>query len=82
VIALSRDGETADLFDGALEGEIGHEPRGGHGFGYDPIFLVAGDARGRTLAELAPAEKNGISHRARAIAKLKTTLRALAGAAK
>lgn len=47
-----------------LEGVIAEEPRGAHGFGYDPIFLVP--ELGRTTAELAPEEKNRISHRGKA----------------
>lgn len=50
--------------DGACEGEIGFEPRGTHGFGYDPVFYLP--ERGVTMAELPTAEKNKISHRARA----------------
>ena len=49
-------------------GEIAREPRGTNGFGYDPYFLVPGT--GRTAAELAPEEKNRISHRGQALAKL------------
>ena len=56
--------------EGACEGRIGHAPRGDGGFGYDPLFLIAGDAAGRTMAELAPDEKNRISHRARALESL------------
>jgi XTP/dITP diphosphohydrolase len=56
--------------DGACEGRIGRAPRGAGGFGYDPLFLVDGDAAGRTMAELAPDEKNRISHRARALEKM------------
>jgi XTP/dITP diphosphohydrolase len=50
--------------DGACEGEVGFEPRGTNGFGYDPIFKVA--ECGVRMAELSTAEKNKISHRARA----------------
>ncbi len=59
---------------GTFEGRIGFPgevPRGGHGFGYDPLFLVAPDFS-RTSAELSPVEKNGLSHRgvaARAMAQ-------------
>ncbi len=56
--------------EGACEGRIGHAPRGAGGFGYDPLFFVDGDDGGRTMAELAPDEKNRISHRARALAVL------------
>ena len=46
------------------EGRIAHEPRGVHGFGYDPLFIVgAGD---RTMAELTTDEKNRVSHRGQA----------------
>ena len=51
---------------GTIEGSIAHEPRGGNGFGYDPLLLVAGDPKGRTSAELSPEEKNERSHRAAA----------------
>ncbi len=50
--------------EGVLEGVITEAPRGTGGFGYDPVFEVAG--LGRTLAELDEPEKNAISHRARA----------------
>ena len=55
--------------EGDCEGMIGFEPRGEHGFGYDPLFWPA-DTPGRTMAELEPAEKNAISHSARALAQL------------
>lgn len=57
------------VVDGACEGEIGHEPRGTGGFGYDPYFRPV-EAPGRTMAELTMAEKNAISHRGRAVEKL------------
>ncbi len=57
----------------ACEGRIALAPRGQGGFGYDPLFLVEdGD---RTMAELGDAEKNRISHRARALAALVAALR-------
>jgi len=49
-------------------GSIAHAPRGENGFGYDPLFLVPG--RDRTAAELDAEEKNRISHRAQALARL------------
>jgi XTP/dITP diphosphohydrolase len=49
-------------------GEIARAPRGNGGFGYDPLFLPHGMAK--TAAELAPEEKNGISHRGQALGKL------------
>ena len=50
---------------GVLEGRITLEPRGGNGFGYDPVFEV--EDSGRTLAEFDAGEKNARSHRARAV---------------
>jgi len=54
-------------------GEIAHAPRGTNGFGYDPLFLPQGMEK--SAAELAPAEKNRISHRGQALAKLLELLR-------
>lgn len=59
--------------DGDCEGTIGHERRGGNGFGYDPLFLPA-DTPGKTMAELLPAEKNAISHRFHALEDLAAKL--------
>jgi XTP/dITP diphosphohydrolase len=53
--------------EGVLEGTIAAQPRGRHGFGYDPIFTLPD---GRRLAELTLDEKNLLSHRARAMAAL------------
>ena len=60
------------LFEGVCEGMIVREVRGGGGFGYDPIFLVS--ALGRTMAELAPWEKNRVSHRGIAARKAAAAL--------
>jgi XTP/dITP diphosphohydrolase len=66
-------GESEELVaEGALEGRIVDAPRGTRGFGYDPVFEV--DGLGRTLAEIEPAEKNALSHRARAVRELKRLL--------
>jgi XTP/dITP diphosphohydrolase len=58
--------------EGSCEGRIAREPRGGGGFGYDPLFLV--DGFGRTMAELTDDEKNRVSHRAAAVAALRPAL--------
>jgi XTP/dITP diphosphohydrolase len=58
--------------DGALQGTITDTPRGTNGFGYDPVFVPRGETR--TYAELADAEKNAISHRARAVRWLRKLL--------
>ena len=66
VIVLVRQDGTEVVAEGACEGHIGTEPRGEHGFGYDPLFWP--DAvPGRTMAELPMAEKNAISHRGAAL---------------
>jgi XTP/dITP diphosphohydrolase len=68
VLALARKGEVLGMFEGVVEGQIADRPRGSHGFGYDPIFIPNGFQR--TFGELAPAEKDQLSHRARALEKL------------
>ena len=65
-IAIAVPGGATEIVEGECEGKVVTEPRGGGGFGYDPLFLLP--ERGQTMAELAPAEKNAISHRARAFA--------------
>ncbi len=55
-----------------IEGLIAHEIKGENGFGYDPIFLVP--EKGKTTAELSPEEKNAISHRGKALKKMKELL--------
>jgi XTP/dITP diphosphohydrolase len=66
------DPETGDetLFEGTCEGSLAADPRGDDGFGYDPAFLPDDGPPGRTMAELAPAEKDAISHRGRAVSQL------------
>ncbi len=68
VVALAVAGQPTRWIEGVLEGTIAHAPRGQGGFGYDPIFVPVDESR--TLAELTPEEKNRISHRARAVARL------------
>lgn len=65
------DGETA-LFEGRVEGSLTWPPRGQMGFGYDPVFVPAG--HDLSFAELDPAQKHAISHRADAFAKLVATV--------
>lgn len=67
VIAIADLGGELKLVDGSVEGVIAFTPRGSHGFGYDPVFLLPDE--GKTMAELLPEEKNRISHRAAASAK-------------
>jgi XTP/dITP diphosphohydrolase len=62
--------------DGTIEGVVAQSPRGAGGFGYDPLFLPDGFG-GRSFAELAPAEKDSVSHRARAVRAMLPGLRQL-----
>jgi len=71
VIALIFNGEEY-LFEGISDGTIIRERRGSEGFGYDPVFLP--DGKSLTFAEMELAEKNSVSHRARAFEKLREFL--------
>ena len=73
VAAASADG-TEFVVTGTIEGKIGYEERGEHGFGYDPIFYLPDMSM--TTAELPPEEKNAISHRGRALELMKQRLAA------
>lgn len=59
--------------EGRLAGRIALAPRGEHGFGYDPVFELPG--RGLTVAQLSTEEKNAISHRGQALARMAAQLR-------
>ncbi len=74
VMALVLPDQVTVITEGRVEGHVSTELRGANGFGYDPLFLLDS---GLTTAELAPAEKNAISHRGRALAKLQPILRCL-----
>ena len=71
-MAIARPDGDVVLVEGTCEGLIAREPRGDHGFGYDPIFYVP--ELGKTMAELPPGEKNAISHRAQAVRSAKRVL--------
>ena len=58
---------------GSCDGFIARVPRGSGGFGYDPLFVVP-ELAGRVMAELGEAEKNSVSHRARAVRALRPVL--------
>lgn len=73
VVFVDPQGEEVSA-EGSCEGQITDVARGAGGFGYDPYFLVDGDAAGRTMAELQAAEKHSLSHRGRAIRTLVATL--------
>ncbi len=61
--------------EGSCEGLIGFEPKGDGGFGYDPLFFVGE----KSFAELSGAEKDALSHRGKALAKLEKELKRLFG---
>jgi XTP/dITP diphosphohydrolase len=67
-LALASPVGDVDLHEGQVFGMITWPPRGTRGFGYDPIFVPEGCEE--TFGEMAPKEKDAISHRARAFAKL------------
>ncbi|MFM8550848.1 MAG: XTP/dITP diphosphatase [Nitrospiraceae bacterium] len=70
VAAMARPGtERVEVVEGELKGLIAEAPAGTQGFGYDPVFFVP--ELGKTLAQLTPEEKNRVSHRARAFAKIR-----------
>jgi XTP/dITP diphosphohydrolase len=62
------EGRKQSFFEGKVSGSIASEPSGSAGFGYDPVFVPAGETR--TFAQMSAANKNKISHRARAVAAL------------
>ncbi len=67
-MVLAREGLEQAHFTGTVEGWIIEEPRGGQGFGYDPLFIP--DGFDQTFAELGERVKNTLSHRSRALAKV------------
>jgi XTP/dITP diphosphohydrolase len=72
-IALALPEGKVRVLEGIVEGRIASEMRGKNGFGYDAIFVPRGHKR--TFAQMKPAMKNRLSHRARALKKLKALLR-------
>jgi XTP/dITP diphosphohydrolase len=73
VMALVDAGDGRErVVEGELHGQIAEAPAGDSGFGYDPVFYVP--EVGKTLAELTPVEKNRISHRGRALAKVRALI--------
>lgn len=75
-VAFVRFPDGRELWrEGAVDGAIADAPRGGSGFGYDPVF-VPDEGGGRTFAELNPEEKHAISHRGRAFRALARALTA------
>lgn len=71
-LVLVGPGKEPLMVEGKVYGEILEEPRGNNGFGYDPLFYLP--EKGKSMAELSSAEKNRISHRAKAIQQLEAHL--------
>jgi XTP/dITP diphosphohydrolase len=72
VLVLAGPGGAEHIFEGRCDGRLLQEPRGGAGFGYDPLFVPAGYKE--SFAELGEAVKNALSHRGRAWAQLASWL--------
>ncbi|MDD4844936.1 MAG: XTP/dITP diphosphatase [Anaerotignum sp.] len=72
IAAAFPDGRRLLSYD-TVEGIIGWEVKGENGFGYDPIFYVP--EKDKYMAELSPEEKNAISHRGKALRKMKVLLK-------
>lgn len=72
VAAIADPKGSVSLVRGVLDGLIAEAPAGTQGFGYDPVFFVP--ELGKTLSQLTPAEKNRISHRAKAFAQVREIL--------
>jgi XTP/dITP diphosphohydrolase len=71
-LAVAWPGGPAVVVEGRVDGRLSFPPRGDQGFGYDPIFVP--DGHEQTFGEMAPAQKDGMSHRARAFQKLRAAL--------
>ena len=71
-LAVAWPDGPAVVVEGRVDGRLTFPPRGDQGFGYDPIFLPEGHER--TFGEMDAAEKDALSHRSRAFAKLKAAL--------
>ncbi|PYQ49702.1 MAG: non-canonical purine NTP pyrophosphatase, RdgB/HAM1 family, partial [Acidobacteria bacterium] len=74
-VAVVRDGRVLFEAQESVEGAIAEETRGAHGFGYDPLFFYP--PFGRTFGETAPADKDRVSHRGKAFARLRRFLESL-----
>ncbi len=75
VLVLLGPGGSEQIFEGRCAGSLRRDPAGGHGFGYDPLFVPEGGTK--TYAELSESAKNKISHRALAFAQLARWLKGM-----
>jgi XTP/dITP diphosphohydrolase len=67
-LCIAMPSGEVQTFEGEVHGRLSFPPRGDHGFGYDPIFIA--DGMEQTFAEIDPAKKHAMSHRAKAFEKL------------
>ncbi|HVR69515.1 MAG TPA: RdgB/HAM1 family non-canonical purine NTP pyrophosphatase, partial [Vicinamibacteria bacterium] len=74
-VAVARGDDVLFQAEETVEGRIAEEPRGPHGFGYDPVFFYP--PFGRTFGEVLPEEKDVVSHRGKAFARLRAFLKTL-----
>jgi len=72
LVYLRQPGAVPEVFEGACAGHILEAPRGGEGFGYDPLFFS--DDLGKSFGQALPEEKDGVSHRGRALHALAAAL--------
>lgn len=72
-VALYRRGKKVHVIKGVCGGRIAEEMKGKHGFGFDPTFIPAGSQK--TFAQMTPAQKNRVSHRARALGAVRSYLK-------
>ena len=75
-LCLAREGEVVAVADGVCRGSLLDGPRGGDGFGYDPLFVPEGGTQ--TFAEMGSAQKHALSHRGKAMAAMAGQIKALA----
>jgi XTP/dITP diphosphohydrolase len=78
VMALVTQRGDEEVVEGECRGRIGLEAKGNNGFGYDPVFVIP--RYGKTMGELSIGEKNRVSHRGKALRKLKEVLERYVGA--
>jgi len=74
IAVVSQNGKEA-VAEGACRGRIGFMEKGKKGFGYDPLFILP--KYGKTMAEISLKEKNAISHRGKALRKIKKVIRSI-----
>lgn len=72
-LALAFPDGRVEIFSGQVEGRIGREPKGSHGFGYDPLFYPEG--HNKTFAEMPADDKDTLSHRGKALREFQKYLR-------